>query len=163
MDRRKFLKLLGLSSATLALPRLGAAVLPSVARVVVIGGGFGGATAAKYLSLWGKGKVAVTLVDANPQHVSCILSNLVITGSLSMSDITIGLGTLAGKYGIQVLTGRAMGVNPTGKTVEVSTTGGTVQVPYDHFASFGEASEVNSENYIDRFDWANSLFEDTFM
>jgi NADPH-dependent 2,4-dienoyl-CoA reductase/sulfur reductase-like enzyme len=131
LDRRKFLKLLGLAGATLAVPRLASAATP-LARVVVVGGGFGGATAAKYLALWGKGKVQVTLVDANPQHISCILSNLVVTGSLSMADITIGLGTLASKYGIKLVVGRATEVNPSAKTVAVSSTGGTVPLPYDH-------------------------------
>lgn len=131
LDRRKFLKLLGLAGATLAVPRLASAATP-LARVVVVGGGFGGATAAKYLALWGKGKVQVTLVDANPQHISCILSNLVVTGSLGMADITIGLGTLASKYGIKLVVGRATEVNPSAKTVAVSSTGGTVPLPYDH-------------------------------
>jgi len=131
LDRRKFIKLLGLAGATLAIPRLASAATP-LARVVVVGGGFGGATAAKYLALWGKGKVQVTLVDASPQHISCILSNLVVTGALGMADITIGLGTLASKYGIKVVVGRATEVNPLAKTVSVSTTGGTVPLPYDH-------------------------------
>ncbi len=131
VDRRKFLKLLGLTGASLAIPRLASAASP-LARVVVVGGGFGGATAAKYLAIWGKGKVQVTLVDASAQHVSCILSNLVVTGAMGMADITIGLGTLASKYGINLVVGRAMGVDPSAKTVAVSTTGGTVSLPYDH-------------------------------
>ncbi len=131
VDRRKFLKLLGLAGATLAIPRRASAASP-LARIVVVGGGFGGATAAKYLALWGKDKVQVTLVDASPQHISCILSNLVVTGKLGMADITIGLGTLASKYGVNLLVGRAMEVNPPAKTVAVSTTGGTVTLPYDH-------------------------------
>jgi sulfide dehydrogenase [flavocytochrome c] flavoprotein chain len=52
---------------------------PSIGRVVVVGGGFGGATAARYLKMWG-GPVDVTLVERNAEFVSCPISNLVIGG-----------------------------------------------------------------------------------
>jgi len=130
-DRRTFVKLLGMAGATLAFPRIASAVTPAT-RVVIIGAGFGGATAAKYLALWGKGRVQVTLVDANPSHISCILSNLVVTGALGMSDITIGLQNLTTKYGINFLLGRAMAVDASSRTVEVSTSKGSKSLAYDH-------------------------------
>ena len=71
--RREFLQLAALTTACAAVPRtLSAQVAPP--RVVVVGGGFGGATVGKYLRHWG-GAVDVTLVDPNPTHVACILSN----------------------------------------------------------------------------------------
>jgi sulfide dehydrogenase [flavocytochrome c] flavoprotein subunit len=57
--------------------------------VVVVGGGFGGSTAARYLRLWG-GNVDVTLVERNPSFVSCPISNLVVGGHKQMADITRG-------------------------------------------------------------------------
>ena len=57
-------------------------------KVVVIGAGFGGATAARYLRMWSDGQVAVTLVDRNREFVSCPLSNLVLGGSRQLADIT---------------------------------------------------------------------------
>lgn len=123
--------MVGLAGASFAIPSIVSAATPP-ARVVVVGGGFGGATAAKYLALWGKGRVSVTLVDANPQHVSCILANLVVTGALGMSDITIGFDTLSSKYGVNFVLGRALGVSPVAKSVEVSTSNGNVSLPYDH-------------------------------
>lgn len=57
-------------------------------RVVVVGAGYGGATAARYLALWGPGRVDVTLVESRSAFVSCPLSNLVLGGSRSMADIT---------------------------------------------------------------------------
>jgi sulfide dehydrogenase [flavocytochrome c] flavoprotein subunit len=48
--------------------------------VVVVGGGFGGATAARYLRLWG-GNVDVTLVERNASFISCPISNLVVGGT----------------------------------------------------------------------------------
>ena len=58
---------------------------PSIGRVVVIGGGFGGATAARYLRMWG-GNVDVTLVERNANFVSCPISNLVLGGHKQMAD-----------------------------------------------------------------------------
>jgi len=88
-SRRQFLQLAGAASAVAALPRGAGAATSTAARVVVVGGGFGGATVAKYLRMWGGAQVAVTLVDPNPSHIACILSNLVVTGSLSMDRITL--------------------------------------------------------------------------
>jgi len=59
----------------------------SLGRVVVVGGGYGGATAAHYLRLWG-GAIDVTLVERDAMFVSCPLSNLVIGGHQQMADIT---------------------------------------------------------------------------
>lgn len=131
LNRRDFLKTLGLAGVAVAFPRIVSSASP-LPRVLVIGGGFGGATVAKYLSLWGAGKVQVTLVDANAQHVSCILSNLVVTGSLPMSDITVGLQGLSSKYGVNLVVGRAVSINPSARSVLVSTSGGATSLSYDH-------------------------------
>ncbi len=71
-------------------------------HVVVVGGGYGGATAAKYISMWSEGGIRVTLVERNAAFVSCPISNLVIAGEKQLSDITIGYEGLA-KYGITVV------------------------------------------------------------
>ncbi len=93
LNRRKFLSLTAAATGAAALPlRSGAAT----ARVVVLGGGFGGASVARYLRMWNPG-VAVTLVEPNPTHVSCILSNLVVTGLLSMSRINLSYAALRNK------------------------------------------------------------------
>jgi NADPH-dependent 2,4-dienoyl-CoA reductase/sulfur reductase-like enzyme len=57
-------------------------------RVLVVGGGWGGATAAKYLKLWGGSSIDVLLVERNPQFVSCPLSNLVLGGSRTIDSLT---------------------------------------------------------------------------
>jgi hypothetical protein len=61
---------------------------PSKARVVVIGGGYGGATAAKYVRLLSDHKIDVVLIEPNDAFVSCPLSNLVLGGSKQLADIT---------------------------------------------------------------------------
>jgi sulfite dehydrogenase len=88
---------------------------PSLGRVVIIGGGFGGATAARYLKLWG-GNIDVTLVERQAQFVSCPLSNMVIGGHLQMADITRGYDGLAG-LGIKRLQDEAVKVDATRRTV----------------------------------------------
>ena len=75
MDRRSFLQAsaaLGLSLSTLP------AWSMRGAKVVVIGGGYGGATAAKYIRLLSEGKIDVTIVEPNKEFISCPISNLVI-------------------------------------------------------------------------------------
>jgi NADPH-dependent 2,4-dienoyl-CoA reductase/sulfur reductase-like enzyme len=130
LNRRQFLKLAGAISALAAVPRaVGAAT--TAPRVVVVGGGFGGATLAKYVRMWG-GNVQVTLVDANPSHISCILSNLVMTGALSMNRITLGFSSLKTNHGVTVMQGRAVGIDAAGNTLTVSTTSGNKVLPYDH-------------------------------
>lgn len=109
LSRRHFLQLLGASAALTATPSVLRAQTPASGRVVIVGGGFGGATAAKYLRHWSGGSVAVTLVDANPAHVSCILSNLVLNNSLGLPQITFNYQTLAQKYGVNIVQGRAVG------------------------------------------------------
>ena len=57
-------------------------------KVVVIGGGYAGATAAKYLRMWSEHKIQVTLVEPSDAFISCPMSNLVIGGSKTITEIT---------------------------------------------------------------------------
>ncbi|HTQ02144.1 MAG TPA: NAD(P)/FAD-dependent oxidoreductase [Casimicrobiaceae bacterium] len=96
-------------------------------RVVVVGGGYGGATAARYLALWSGGAIGVTLVEADPAFVSCPLSNLVIGGSKSLSDITVGYDGLV-KRGIDVRIAVAKAVDSTRNVVRLANGDA---LPYD--------------------------------
>ncbi len=80
----------------------GGPMSPSAGKVVVVGGGFGGATAAKYLRMWSGGRVAVTLVEPAWQFVSCPMSNLVLGGSRTLADITVGYEGLK-RWGVNVV------------------------------------------------------------
>ena len=129
INRRTFLKSTGIALTALAMPpTLRAAAAP---HVVVVGGGFGGATVAKYLRLWG-GHVQVTLVEPNAQHSACILSNLVVTGALSMGRITLNYNALKNGRGVNVLQGRATALDPAGNRLTVTTPGGSRTLQYDH-------------------------------
>jgi len=74
-------------------------------KVVVVGGGYGGATAAKYVRMWSDYGIQVTLVEPNASFVSCPISNLVIGGSKSMSDITTPYDNLSKRHGVNVVRG----------------------------------------------------------
>src|SRR2546428_8245146 len=76
-------------------------------KVVVVGGGYGGATAAKYLAVWSGGAVDVTLVEADAAFISCPLSNLVLGGSRELADLTVGYDGLA-KRGVTIVRGTAI-------------------------------------------------------
>ncbi|WP_397534119.1 FCSD flavin-binding domain-containing protein [Roseateles sp.] len=91
---------------------------PSIGRVVVIGGGFGGATAARYLKLWG-GNIDVTLVERNPNFISCPISNLVLGGHKQMADITRGYDGLKA-LGIKVLQGEVRTIDAAAKKVRLA-------------------------------------------
>jgi NADPH-dependent 2,4-dienoyl-CoA reductase/sulfur reductase-like enzyme len=112
MKRRDFLRLGAVPLAARAVP-----VPAAGARVVVIGGGYGGATAATHIARANAG-IAVTLVEAAEAFVSCPLSNLVLGGSRSMGDITRGYDGLR-RHGIRVVRDRAAAVDAEKRSVRL--------------------------------------------
>ena len=108
-------------AAVAAGPLAGCASLtggPSIGRVVIIGGGYGGATAARYLRLWG-GNVDVTLVERNPTFISCPISNMVLGGHMQMSDITVSYAGLEA-IGVKRIQGDAVAIDPQAKEVRLA-------------------------------------------
>jgi sulfide dehydrogenase [flavocytochrome c] flavoprotein subunit len=99
---------------------------PSIGRVVIVGGGFGGSTAARYLKLWG-GNVDVTLVERNANFISCPISNLVIGGHKQMADITRGYGGLKA-LGVKVVQGEVTAIDAAAKKVRLAGGG---ELAYD--------------------------------
>lgn len=146
-ERRKFLRFLGATSSGLLLsqwavadnerqrPRPGGTtpvvLAPTGAkgRVVVIGGGMGGATAAKYLRLWGGSNVQVTLVEREASYQSNIFSNLVLNGQTTMQKLTYSYGTLKSRYGINVVKGEVEAIDAVNRQVMLANGGGVL--PYD--------------------------------
>lgn len=119
MQRRHFLN----SAAAVAL--LGTAgcattSVPSKARVVVIGGGYGGATAARYVRLLSGHKIDVVLIEPNDAFISCPLSNLVLGGSKQIADMTTPYGGLSRNHGITVVKDMATAIDTTRKTVTLA-------------------------------------------
>jgi len=93
-------------------------------KVVVIGGGFGGATAARLLQ---RGGVEVTLVEANPTYTACPFSNAVIAGLRPLEEQRFGYGAIR-RAGVGVIHQTAGGVDPQARRVTLAD--GT-QLPYD--------------------------------
>lgn len=107
-NRRQFVA----SSVGLAASFIPLASLAANARVVVVGGGMAGATVAKYIRLWSNKTIDVTIIEKAPTYTSNIMSNLVVTGQLSMSTLAFGYSSLKSRYGIGVVTGSVTGVAP---------------------------------------------------
>ena len=97
------------------------------ARVVVIGGGAGGATAAKYLSL-GSEMLDVTLVEPKARYTTCFFSNLYLAGLRSLESLTHGYETLAQKYGVRVIHDSVTAIDPIAKNMSLE---GGAKLSYD--------------------------------
>jgi NADPH-dependent 2,4-dienoyl-CoA reductase/sulfur reductase-like enzyme len=97
-------------------------------RVVVIGGGYGGATAAKYIRLFSNQRVAVTVVEPQAELISCPLSNLVLGGSATLAQISTPLAGLARTHGVTLVQDSVTAIDTARKTVALAR-GGTL--PYD--------------------------------
>ncbi|NMG48004.1 flavocytochrome C [Azoarcus communis] len=126
LNRREFLKSAGILTAGSSLVGLaGCASTGSGAggHVVVVGGGYGGATVSKYLRMWSNGSVNVTLIERNTDFISCPISNLVIGGVKEMKDITVSYDNLKSKWGVRVLTDEVVGLDPAKRTVTTAKNG----------------------------------------
>lgn len=116
-NRRAFLLAAGASGA-LALSGCASTPKKPIARVVVIGGGFGGATAAKYIRLW-EPRIEVVLVEPNPAFVSCPLSNLVLAGERTIESLTTSYDALDARHGVKVVRDLAVAVDPDKREVRL--------------------------------------------
>ncbi len=128
MKRRRFVQ------ATLALGGFGtllgcaSTALPARARVIVVGGGYGGATAAKYVRMLSNYSIDVLLVEPDPAFVSCPISNLVLGGSKTMADITTPYDNLSRKHGVRVVRDTVSTIDAQKKSV---TLAGGASMGYD--------------------------------
>lgn len=120
MKRRAFLQASGAAAVLAGC----ATVAPRAkAHVVVIGGGFGGAAAARYVRRWSGGEIDVTLVEPNPRFISCPLSNLVLGGSRRIGDLTRDYDGLASRHGVRLLRDSATAIDAAQRTVTLAQGG----------------------------------------
>ena len=129
MNRRQLLRTLAALGAGATLPAFAtdSGGKPR-ARVVVVGGGYGGTTAAKYLRMWSGGTVDVTLVERQPALISCPLSNLVLGGYRTLDDLTVSYDSLASRWGVRVVRGEVTAIDPAARQVRLAD--GSV-LPFD--------------------------------
>ena len=123
-NRRAFIGTSAALAATLAAPMVRGQGKP---RVVVIGGGAGGATAARYIAKDSKGAIDVTLIEPTRRYYTCFFSNLYLGGFKEMEDLGHSYGGLAAG-GVNVVHDWAVGVDRAAKTVSLAGGG---SVPYD--------------------------------
>lgn len=121
MQRRQFIQSAA-AGLSLALAPQVARAGAAKAKVVIVGAGFGGATAAKYIRRWDP-NIEVTLIDREPKFVSCPLSNLVLAGLKTFDDISRSYDALRNKYGVNVVIDEVTGIDAAKRTV--TTRGGS--------------------------------------
>ena len=127
LKRRDFLKVGAAASAMATLYGCAGGGKAS-GHVVVVGGGYGGATVAKYLRMWSEGGVQVTLIERNPTFISCPISNLVIGGSKTMEDITISYDGLKNKWGVRLIQDDVVAVDAAKRSIKLAKGG---DIAYD--------------------------------
>lgn len=121
IDRRDFLKMAA-ASALVSLPMvtpLLAKASQARGRVVVIGGGYAGATVAKYLRVWSDGGLDVVVVEPRNQFVSCPLSNLVLGGSKNINQLTFGYDLLKKNHGIEWVSDVVLAIDAAKRVVKM--------------------------------------------
>jgi sulfide dehydrogenase [flavocytochrome c] flavoprotein subunit len=127
-SRRRFLELLGRGGALSALH----AVLPPLARaadapgkaararVLIVGGGFGGATCAKYLRRFAP-DIHVTLIERDTRFVTCPFSNTVLAGINDMDYISHDYGRLRKNYGIELVHDTVTEIDPVARRLTLAS------------------------------------------
>ena len=132
MKRRQFVQTLSAASALGTVGLLSGCATGTAgagaAHVVVVGGGYGGATAAKYTRLFSEGKVRVTLIEPNPQFISCPISNLVIGGQRNMDFITHSYDNLQNRHGVRLVRDSVTAIDAARRTVRLA---GGSEIGYD--------------------------------
>ncbi|WP_375593030.1 FCSD flavin-binding domain-containing protein [Algihabitans albus] len=119
VTRRRFTQLAAAAAATPLIAAPGIARGQAAAHVVVIGGGFGGATAAKYLKK-GAPDLRVTLVEPNDSFITCPYSNLVLGGWRDLESITHRYDKLRDRWGIEHVREEATAIDAAARSVTLA-------------------------------------------
>lgn len=127
LNRRGFLGATAGAAAALSAPMVHAAA-HGRPKVVVVGGGAGGATAARYIAADSDGAIDVTLIEPTREYFTCFFSNLYLGGFRTMQSLGHTYGKLASDYGINVVHDWVVGVDRGARRV---TTAGGYSFPYD--------------------------------
>lgn len=130
MKRRQFVQTLGTGSAVAGLGLFSGCATTGGAsgKVVVVGGGYGGATAAKYVRMFSDYGIDVTLVEPSAAFISCPISNLVIQGSKTIADVTTPYDNLTRRHGVKVVRDMVTSIDAEKRMVKLAGGG---ELPYD--------------------------------
>ncbi|CAG0992619.1 sulfite dehydrogenase (cytochrome C) [Methylophilaceae bacterium] len=122
LNRRAFIKLSIAAPALASLSACGStAIRPAGSKpcVVVIGGGYAGATVAKYLRIWSNAGIDTIVIEPNPYFISCPLSNLVLGGSKGLDDLSFSYDGLKRHHGIQWVQDTVTSVDSAAKKISM--------------------------------------------
>ena len=134
MKRRQIVRAAGVGSALGALGALGlvsgcaSTGSGSGPKVVVVGGGYAGATAAKYVRMWSDYGINVTLVEPNVSFISCPLSNLVLSGGKTLADLTTPYDNLSKRHGVNLVRDMVTSIDADKRVVKLASGG---ELAYD--------------------------------
>jgi NADPH-dependent 2,4-dienoyl-CoA reductase/sulfur reductase-like enzyme len=126
MNRRHFLGVSSGASLGLLAGCASNSINISKANVVVVGGGYGGATAAKYIRLFSNNSAQVTLIEPNTEFISCPMSNLVVGGHTSIANLSTPYDNLSKRHGIKVVKDMVTSIDAKQKTVRLAS-GATIK------------------------------------
>lgn len=124
MNRRNFIQMAGIATGLGLAPfsilaRAGELLPKKGRRVVVVGGGYGGTIAAKYIRM-SDPSIDVVLIERNKTFISCPFSNLVIGGNRNLDENKIGYDALAANHGIQMIYGEVTAVDVAARKVRLA-------------------------------------------
>lgn len=127
INRRNFIKVVGGATALglTGLPILSGAA--DKAKVIVIGGGYAGATAAKYLRM-ANPNLEVTLFEKDKEYISCPLSNEILSGERKLESLTFNYKALSEKHGVKVVNEEVTEIDPAKKSIKTASG----SQPYDY-------------------------------
>ena len=122
LNRRDFIKTAAIISGSSLLGAcanfgLNKASQAPLGRVVIIGGGYAGTTAAKYIRMWSNGNIETVVIEKSSQFVSCPLSNLVLGGSKSIDDLTFGYDLVKKNHGVKWVNDEVTAIDLSAKKV----------------------------------------------
>ena len=130
--RRRLLETAAGFAAVSMMPAAGAlANVKSLAkhRVLIVGAGVGGATAARYLKMW-QPDADVTIIERNPVFIRHYGSSEHLTGAVSMADLTVSYEGLRA-HGVKIVQGVAQALDPVRKEVAATVNGSVQKFGYD--------------------------------
>ena len=120
LNRRRFLSSTLATSTAISMLSAPAVLAQGRPRAVVVGGGAGGATVARYIAKESEGSIDVTLVEPTRTYHSCFFSNLYIGGFRDFSSIGHTYGSLAAAFGINIVHDWAIAVDRDAKNVSLA-------------------------------------------
>lgn len=121
MQRRQFIQIAGASAIATTLAGCASTKIDAKGtKVVVVGGGYGGATAAKYVRKFSNYTADVTLIEPNQNFISCPLSNLVLGGSRKIEDLTVSYEGLRKNHGVNLVRDSVVSVDVAKRQVRLA-------------------------------------------